>query len=304
MGWWSAFLLAVVAACGSETATEPWDGVGVLGEYIEYEGWVRRYALNLPQDYDESRPAPLLILYHGAGDTGPGFQAWTGLDAVAGDAGFITVWPNGTPFGECIDQDPGEVCDPGPPYRWVPEDTGFTGALIAHLRDGLAIDQNRIYAAGMSNGGLFTYEVACNMADKFAAVAPVAALPRPVVSWTCDPSRTMPFMITHGTDDYNFDWYGADGLLSMEENLALWTGLNGCTGDPTVEWLPDIADEGTRAWTETYSRCDGGSEVRLIGIEGGGHTWPGVQFPPQFGLSNLDISTNVELIAFFSRHSR
>jgi polyhydroxybutyrate depolymerase len=78
----------------------------------------------------------------------------------------------------------------------------------------------------------------------------------------------------------------------MDENLAMWTELNGCTGAAPVEWFPDIEDEGTRAWSETYDNCDAGAEVRLIGIDGGGHTWPGVQFPPDFGLSNLDISVN------------
>lgn len=134
----------------SEKTTEPWDGVGVLGEYIGYEGWMRRYELHLPQDYDPGGRSPLLILFHVAGDSGPGFQAWTGLDAAADEAGFITVWPNGTPAGAYIDDTPEELCDPGPPYYWLPEDIGFTRELIAHLRDGLAIDQNRIYAAGIS----------------------------------------------------------------------------------------------------------------------------------------------------------
>jgi polyhydroxybutyrate depolymerase len=297
-------LLTVVTACGSETVTEPWDGVGVLGEYIMYEGWMRRYELHLPQDYDPGGRSPLLILFHGAGDTGPGFQAWTGLDAIAEEAGFITVWPNGTPDGACIDDIPGELCDPGPPYYWLPEDVGFTRELVAHLRDGLAIDQNRIYAAGMSMGGLFTYDVACQMDDRFAAAAPVAALPRPVTANNCNPSRTMPILVTHGTEDGVFDWDGAGGFLSMDENLAMWTELNGCTGDPTIEWFPDIEDEGTRAWSETYDNCDAGAEVRLIGIDGGGHMWPGLQFPPGSGLSNLDVSVNAEMIEFFSRHSR
>jgi polyhydroxybutyrate depolymerase len=298
------FLLTIVTACAGETATEPWDGVGVLGEYLVYEGFVRRYQMHLPQDYDPGRRAPLLILFHGAGDTGPWFQGWTGLDAIADEAGFITVWPNGTPAGACIDDIPGEVCDPDPPYYWLPEDIGFTRELVAHLRDGLAIDSKRIFAAGMSMGGLFTYDVACQMDDLFAAAATVAALPRPVTANSCDPSRPMPILITHGTQDGLFDWEGVNGYLPMEDNLAMWTEINGCTGDPAIEWLPDIADEGTRAWTETYDNCDGSAEVRLLGIDGGGHIWPGLQFSPSSGLSNLDVSVNEEMIEFFSRHSK
>lgn len=298
------FLLTIVTACAGETVTEPWDGVGVLGEYIVYEGFVRHYQLHLPQGYDPGRRAPLLIIHHGFGDTGTQFQEWTGLDAVAGEAGFITVWPDGTPAGGCIDDVPAEYCDPGPPFIWLPEDTGFTRELVAHLRDGLAVDSRRIYAAGFSMGGLFTYDIACQLDDIFAAVATVAALPRPVTAGSCNPSHLMSILITQGTEDATFDWEGEGGLLSMEENLAMWTDLNGCTGNPAVEWLPDIADEGTRAWTETYDNCDGSAEVRLLGIDGGGHIWPGLQFSPSAGLSNLDVSVNAEMTEFFSRHSK
>lgn len=300
----AVFLLTIVTACGSETATEPWDGVGVLGEYIMFEDWRRAYELHLPPDYDASRPTPLLIMFHGAGDTGPSFHSWSDMDSYADEAGFITVWPNGTPTRPCTDDIPVEECIPEPPYFWLPEDLGFTRELIAHLKDGLAIDERRIYAAGMSMGALFTYDVACQIEDVFAAAAPVAALPRPSTASFCFLSIPMPILITHGTQDEQFDWAGLGGYLSMDETLAMWTELNGCAGNPTVDWFPDIEDEGTQAWNEVYDNCDGDAEVRLIGIEGGGHTWPGVEFPPDFGPSNLDISVNAEMIEFFSQHSR
>jgi polyhydroxybutyrate depolymerase len=78
----------------------------------------------------------------------------------------------------------------------------------------------------------------------------------------------------------------------------LWTELDECTGDPTVEWLPDIADDGMRAWTEDYPNCSGGAEVKLIGIDGGGHTWPGAPFS-----TSQDISASAEILQFFSQRS-
>jgi hypothetical protein len=50
----------------------------------------------------------------------------------------------------------------------------------------------------------------------------------------------------------------------MDENLAMWTELNGCTGAAMVEWFPDIEDEGTRAWRETYDNCDAGDDRGLL----------------------------------------
>ncbi len=72
-----------------------------------------------------------------------------------------------------------------------------------------------------------------------------------------------------------------------------------------VEWLPDTEDDSTRVWTETYGNCDGSAEVRLYGIEGGGHTWPGVAgFPPRLGLTSHDISASAEIVEFMAQHGR
>ncbi len=241
-------------------------------------------------------------MFHGAGDTGPGFQAWTGLDAAADEAGFISVWPNGTPTRSCFDDIPPEECVPEPPYFWLPEDIGYVRELIAHLEDGLVVDSRRIFAAGMSMGSLFTHQLACGLSDRLAAVAPVASTVRPADAFACNPSSPLPIVMTLGTEDGQFPWDGSGGHLSKSEMVALWTELDGCTGDPVIEWLPDVADDGTRVWTESYRNCNRGAEVVFYGIEGGGHTWPGALFPPPFGLTSQDISTSAEIIAFFSRH--
>lgn len=297
-------LLAITAACGNELPTHPdWEGVGVLGEYIIHNGTKRAYSINVPSSYRVSEPTPLLIMFHGAFDTGSGFQRWSGLDSVAEAAGFITAYPNGK-GSYCIDDVPPEEFEDCPPFGWQSEEIEFTRELIAHLKHELTIDSRRIFAAGFSNGAVFTYELGCEMVGDFAAVAVISALLYPQTAVRCNPSRPIPILLMNGTEDKAFPWEG--GLyLSVSSTVSFWAALNGCTGEPTVEWLPDAEDDGTRVWTETYQDCDGSAEVLFYGIEGGGHTWPGVSgFPSRLGLTSHDISVNEEIVGFISQHSR
>ncbi len=301
----AVLLLAITAACGSELPTHPdWEGVGVLGEYIIHNGTKRAYVLNVPSSYRVSEPTPLLIMFHGLGDTGPNFQSWSGLDSVAETAGFITAYPNGTGFS-CFDDLPPEECEDTPPFRWQSGDIGFTRELIAHLKHELTIDSHRIFAAGFSNGALFTHELGCEMAGDLAAVAVISALLYPQTAVRCAPSRPIPILLMNGTEDVAFPWEGGGRYLSVSSTVSTWASINGCIGEPTVEWLPDAEDDGTRVWTETYQDCYGSAEVLFYGIEGGGHTWPGVSgCPPSLGLTSHDISVNEEIVGFMSQHSR
>ena len=296
--------LALAAACGGDLPTHPdWEGVGVLGEYIMHKGTKRVYSINVPSSYRDSEPAPLLIMFHGAFDSGPNFQRWSGLDSVAEAAGFITAYPNGK-GSWCPDGLPQEELEDCPPFGWESEEIEFTRELIAHLRHELTIDARRIFAAGFSNGAVFMHELACEMAGEFAGVAVISALLYPETAVRCNPSRPISILLVNGTADETFPWEG--GLyMSVSSTASFWAGLNGCTGEPTIEWLPDAEDDGTRVWTETYQDCDRSVEVVLYGIEGGGHTWPGVSgFPDWLGLTSYDISANEEIVRFSSRHSR
>ena len=215
----------------------------------------------------------------------------------------MTVWPTGTGY-PCLDDLPVEQCEQAPPFRWQDGDIQFLRELIDHLRHELFIDTTRIYASGFSNGSIFSHEVACEGPYEFAAFAIISGTLSPQTAFDCAPSRPIPLLYMHGTEDGSFPWDGGV-YLSAASTLSGWVTLNRCIGEPTVEWLPDSANDGTRVWTETYDDCDAGTEVLFYGIEGGGHTWPGVVgFPPSFGLTSFDIVANEEIIEFLSRQSR
>ncbi len=285
----TALLLISAMACGGDP-TGLADGEGVLGEWVAYQGLERRYELHLPPSYDPIEPTPLLVLFHGATDTGAGFQSRIGLDPTADDAGLITVYPS------AVDG-----------LWWSSTDVGVTRTLIAHPEEHLAIDASRIYAAGFSRGASLTFSLACRLASQLAAVATVGATLESQAAASCTPSRPIPVLLVHGTEDTAFPWdgsYGNSQVMSMPLTLAVWAEINGCSGDPLVEWLPDGWEDGTQVWTEDYPDCAAAAELKLYGIEGGGHTWPSAPgpFPDWAGAISREIGS-AEVVEFLTRHS-
>ena len=70
------------------------------------------------------------------------------------------------------------------------------------------VDAKRVYATGMSNGGIMCYRLASEMSDRIAAIAPVAG---PMGTATCNPRRPVPVIHFHGTADEFAPFKGGKG---------------------------------------------------------------------------------------------
>jgi polyhydroxybutyrate depolymerase len=114
----------------------------------------------------------------------------------------------------------------------------------------------------------------------------------------------------HGTGDRIVPYNGPDELTpkflsfkSVDESIQTWVRLNRCQEAPTIENLEDKVDDGTTVTRHTYRPLDGGAEVVLLQIHGGGHTWPGQ--PARISLigrSTRDITANELIWQFFQRY--
>jgi polyhydroxybutyrate depolymerase len=185
------------------------------------------------------------------------------------------------------------------------------------VADGTA-DAERVYVAGLSNGGAMAMTLVCARADLFAAGASVIMNLTDEAAVTCHPSRPLPMLLMNGTADplvpyeggRGSSYYAADGFWSTDETLAFWRKLNGCeTGDASVSDLPDrnVADQSTV--TRITSRCPPGHDVMLYRINQGGHRMPGfapdARFPrvatKLLGPQNGDIDGAETIWSFFSQ---
>ncbi len=271
----------------------------------------RRYRVHVPKKYDAANPTPVVVVFHGGGGNPESMERLTGMNAKSEEAGFIVVYPFGT--GRLADTlltfNGGGCC--GYAMENKVDDVAFTRALLDDLATVVSVDTNRVFATGLSNGGIMSHYVASELSDRIAAIAPVGG---PLMMDAPNAKRPVPVMHFHGTGDEfapfkgGFGKGGAGGkgvtdFESVEHTIQSWVKANGCKPEPEVVALPDKADDGMKCTRKTWGGGKDGSEVVLIEIENGGHTWPGNEpIVAMLGKSTKDISANDLMWEFFQRH--
>jgi polyhydroxybutyrate depolymerase len=264
---------------------------------IESGDQTRRYLLYVPDTYDPGSPAPLVISIHGFAEWPAHQMQISGWDNLADEHGFLLVLPAGTGFPLRWSA-PGQANSEEDPLR----DVQFISDLIDQLEREYAVDPDRIYANGLSNGGGMSVMLACNLADRIAAIGTVAGAY--LMPWDdCRPERPVPLIAFHGTDDPIVPFAGGPSrsfdfrFPKVTEWVARAAERNGCSA---VSELPRVgAVSGLR-----YTNCDAGAEVIFYQVEGGGHSWPGGEPLPEWiaGHTNQDVDATRLMWEFFEEN--
>jgi polyhydroxybutyrate depolymerase len=304
--------------CGLAPADQP----GQTAERdILVDALARSYRLHLPAGYHTDTPTPLLLAFHGYTGTSASAEKSMQFSPHADEHGYIAVYPQATFFdsaGTVITSWNDLACNasPGPagpicaadayPYPFPPEcgtpdhcnwctchdDLAFVAALLDSLENTLCIDLDRVYATGMSNGGMLAHRLGCAMSDRFAAIAPVAGTL--AKGFNCAPELPISLMHIHGDNDIYVRVDGkqsSDGYLyeAIDDVVGKWADKTSqhCATQTTP--YPTSADGIKSMRCEQRADCATGAEVVSCGWQGG-HVWPA------FG---RDVIWN-----FFNRHSR
>ena len=156
------------------------------------------------------------------------------------------------------------------------DDIAFLDDVIAMMIADAPIDPSRITMAGMSNGGFMAARYACERAESIAGFASVVGSMRNALAQACQPTVPVPTLLVRGTSDLIVLYARPPGMLSAQDMFELWAGLNGCTGDVTVESLPDTVDDNTQVELQRADGCVGAGDTRLYAVIGGGHAWPDI----------------------------
>ena len=264
----------------------------------------RTYLVHVPPGYDPQKPTPVVLALHGAAMSGPMMVWFTGLNKKADKSGFIVVYPTGTGTGPLLVWNAGGFTSQLADGR--PDDVAFISKLLDDLGTVVKMDEKRVYACGLSNGAMMCYRLAAELSDRIAAIAPVAGL---ITIDESKPKRPVPVLHIHGLDDHIVPYERKQGktlpfmkLRGVEESVQTWVKLNECEETATTDTLTKAGDE-MPVTRRTYGGGRDGSEVILIVIEKGGHTWPGQQPPVSFiGRSTKNISANDLIWEFFEKH--
>lgn len=284
----------------------------------EYSGLViisdveRGFVVHIGSSYDASKHTPLVFVLHGGGSTAENMAVFTGFNTIADRENFIVVYPEG------IENHWNDGREPKV-YRTHLENTDdvlFISSLIDALSVDLNIDKNMVYVTGISSGGMMTHRLACELSDRIAAIAPVASsMPSNMVDvW--EPSNPVSVLVINGTDDPIVPWEdnetldetGLGNVIPVPGVIEFWSEKNGCLKKPEITRISERnPTDGTTVWMEVYSGCSGGVEVILMGIDGGGHTWPGAcQYAEEsvIGRTSLEFDASEIIWQFFKKHPK
>jgi polyhydroxybutyrate depolymerase len=305
MKMWLLFLGLFAVVLTGSAAVPP--GRLSPGEYrreVQVHNLTRSYWLHVPKSYDERKPMPVVIAFHGALMNGRMMEGFCGLSAKADAAGFIVAYPNGTGWNE---QALTFNASLSPEGGAAPDDVAFTGKILDDLEAVLNVDQRRIYATGMSNGGMMCHRVGAELSERIAAIAPVAGT---LALHELKPRRAVPVIHFHGTQDTLVPVGGPLGWTprtmafhSVADTIKQWVKADGCEPAPSVTQYPHKAKDSMSVSRTTYRGGRGGAEVVLVMVDGGGHTWPGQQNHVQWlGQATMDISANDLMWEFFKAH--
>ena len=242
-----------------ELVLEPGDS----NRNVRVDGQMRSYTLHVPPGYDGRTRVPLVLDFHGVGESGMSHRSSSPYPAALDADGVVMAFPDG------LSGPAGTAWNVGPCCVAEVDDVAFARALVAQVQTNACIDASRIYAVGVLTGGGMAHYLACHAADLFAAVAPAAFDLLQENLGDCAPARPITVVSFRGTDNNRVPYEGGRSalvpgmpitFLGAEATFEAWSSLDGCVGSAS----PRDADG-----CSAYSGCADGTEVILCTKEGG-----------------------------------
>ena len=272
---------------------------------IDVNGVERKYLLHVPQKYDPNHKSALLFAFHGGG----GFMEHMATEknykliSSSEENGHIVVFPNGysaLPTGKFATWNAGKCC--GEARNTKSDDIAFVKAMITKIKSDYNIDENKIFATGMSNGGLFSYRLACEMTDVFKAIAAVAGTDNTI---DCKPSKPISILHIHAQNDDRVLFNGGAGFeknkdqvtefISVNDSVSKWVKFNQC------QTTPKRALSVKGAYCDEYVGCKDNVKVKLCVTDSGKHSWPGGEKERGDEPPSQSITANEMMWEFFNK---
>lgn len=252
---------------------------GKIEASINVNGTTRDYIIHIPENYSGDNAFPLLFAFHGLGGNMNSSYNNSKFYLLAESENFIVVHPNGISS------------------QWNAVtvndniDINFIEQLIFKLENEYNINSNQIYSCGMSNGGYFSFLLACELSDKIAGIGSIAGLMFENVLNNCQPTRPLPIIQIHGTDDALVNY------SNVNEVLTFWINHNNTNTIPTETDIPNTdTTDGSYVKRFIYKNGNSNVEVHHLKIIGGAHQWPGYE-------GNMDINASEEIWNFLKLYN-
>jgi len=278
------------------------------GDYrfeIKQNNIKRYYLLHIPASR-EIRSSPLVLAFHGGMGSAENMAENYNLIEKSNKEGFVIAFLNGAsrfPSGKFATWNAGNCCAYAVESQSL--DVEFVKETISDIKNKINID--KIFATGMSNGGMFSHRLACEMPDTFSAIAAIAGTNN---YNDCHPKKPISILHIHSLKDQHVLFEGGCGpdckvtteteFVSVDKTISDWVIKNNCDKNPKKV----LNKNG--AYCDLYINCNEGVEVKLCVTDDGGHSWPGSKTNSANKLEknppSQKISATDEIWDFFKSH--
>jgi polyhydroxybutyrate depolymerase len=274
------------------------DAQQTITKTMLHDSVLRTYILYIPANYSGSSPVPLLFNFHGRGSSATAQMLRGDFRPIADTAGFIIVYPQGTLFGGLTSWNVGGE---GFTLGMTTDDLGFTEAMIDTIASNYYVDLSRVYSAGFSNGGFFSFELACQLGSKIAAIGSVGGSMTPETLGNCNPQHPTPVIQIHGTTDPSVRYYGTTWSVPVLNAISYWTIYNSTNQTPVISNLPDLnSSDGSTVEDYVFKNGDSCTSVEHYKVIGGKHSWPELGGNPL--IQNVDFNASTAIWNFVSQY--
>ena len=261
-----------------------------IGEYeITFQGLVRDFIVYIPESYTHESSSSILFAFHGFGGSNNQIMYSSDFNSIAERENFIVVYPQGSSFFGFPHWNVG-----GWTNSSTTDDVSLIDFLIELISQDYNLNQGRIYATGMSNGGFFSFLLGCQMSNKFAAVASVTGSMTTETFNECNPGRELPILQIHGTDDSIVTYNGNSsiGSIAIPEVLTYWSSNNYCNDVETTQLNDSNPNDDFSIERLLFDGGINGSVVDHYKVNGGEHVW----------FMTEDINSSELIWEFFSHY--
>ena len=239
---------------------------GLVDMSFAHGGEIRESLLYVPDSYNPSTGAPLMLSFHGFGLDSQSQLKQADMRSLADRDGILLAYPQGTPLGRFPHWN---ALPNSPENKTAVDDLGFVRELISQIESDYPINRERIYASGFSNGGMMAYALACYEKDLVAAVAVVSGQLLDNGE-TCSPESPIGVITLHGTDDQVIPYEGGFRQLSAQEAVDFWVEHNDTNTSPQIDTFIDGEMTIER---HVYDRGNNGVAVEHYKYLEGQHVW-------------------------------
>jgi polyhydroxybutyrate depolymerase len=248
------------------------------------EGAGRTYLVHAPRQYDTVARLPAMVVLHGGGGSATFAQRVHGWPDLSEREGCLVVFPEASledPARCAAVRENPRIWNDGSRRSAVArrnvDDIGYLASVLDDLQTNFAVDPDRIFVTGFSNGASMAFRVGIELADRIAAIAPVSGhlcLVEP------RPARPLSMLYVVGLSDpinpmaggpVESPWGSRRQKPPIIDSIHAWVRLIGAS------LQPDLVYDTGGVKLVRYGPGETGCEVQLCTIEGQGHEWPGAR---------------------------